>query len=247
MGYDGSEFKRPKDKKIKAEQKREEKRKKRQQRQMEILKKHRTSLPIEEECTCGICNTSFSDTANYCFNCGADLKEKGNKANAGTIKKVSDNKNTVQGHLLQNSEGIEHVQVADPHKESIKQSEINKQSNKKLLKLIFLLLILLVAFSSVFENKKSSSSFNNTHIISADGYIGCLNKEQLKRMVSYVAVKDIGAFGKSLNIGIESGACTPLNAGEEVYVTGSKSFSGLIKIRRKGSFVEYWTNIEAIK
>ena len=55
------------------------------------------------------------------------------------------------------------------------------------------------------------------------------------------------AFKKALMAGVLSGICTVFKLGEKVYITDTSIFSGLVKVRRPGETIEYWTAIEAVQ
>jgi hypothetical protein len=83
--------------------------------------------------------------------------------------------------------------------------------------------------------------------ISGDSRIGCTNREDYERLVGYVAQEDEQAFKQAVGVGIVCGTTTIFQAGEVVYITDTAVFSGLVKVRRKGETLEYWTNVEAVK
>ncbi len=83
--------------------------------------------------------------------------------------------------------------------------------------------------------------------ISSDGHIGCTSREYFKKLVRYAGDNDKDAFKQGLVAGMLTGECTAFKDGELVYTTDTALFSGLVKIRRKGSTTEYWTNIETVK
>ncbi len=83
--------------------------------------------------------------------------------------------------------------------------------------------------------------------ISSDSYFGCTNRDYFEKLISYAVQKDMEAFKQGLAAGMLAGQCTMFKAGEEVFITDTAIFSGLVKVRRRGSVAEYWTNIEAVK
>jgi len=85
------------------------------------------------------------------------------------------------------------------------------------------------------------------YIISGSNYVGCTNKKYYEKLVNYAVQNDLVAFKKALTIGILTGMCTIFKYGEKVYITDVSIFSGLIKVRRPGEIIEYWTVPEAVK
>ncbi len=82
--------------------------------------------------------------------------------------------------------------------------------------------------------------------INGDKWIGCVTKEEYKRLIGYAVDKDEKAFGEALLFGLANGTCTIFKDGEIVYLEDTAFFSGLIQVRRKGEHVKYWTAIEAV-
>jgi hypothetical protein len=83
--------------------------------------------------------------------------------------------------------------------------------------------------------------------ISGTNWVGCLDRDFFKQLVGFAAVKDNEAFARSLNAGLQLGACTRFQPGEVVFLEEAGIFSGLVRIRRKGETSAYWTNTEAIR
>jgi len=61
-------------------------------------------------------------------------------------------------------------------------------------------------------------------------------------LVKLVLEKDKAAYDRALDAAVQSGACTILRRDQEVVVTGYSPASKLMKVRRKGVPVEYWTS-----
>jgi len=101
---------------------------------------------------------------------------------------------------------------------------------------IFMLLLILVSAEAQFEKH-----------ISGDSWFGCSNKEEFSKISGYLIKKDQQAFTNAMTRGIQNGSITLFKDGETVFVEDTAIFSGLIKIRRNGETIEYWTNIEAVK
>jgi len=83
--------------------------------------------------------------------------------------------------------------------------------------------------------------------ITGNNYFGCKNREYRDKITNYIVQGDKQAFMKALGSGVASGECILFDAGEEVFVTDTAILSGLLKVRRKGQTIEYWTNTEAVK
>jgi hypothetical protein len=85
------------------------------------------------------------------------------------------------------------------------------------------------------------------HHISGDKWFGCTSQEYFEKLVGYAVDGDNDAFINALAAGIYIGTCTLFEDGEAVYIEDTKIFSGLVKVRRPGETIEYWTNYEAVK
>ena len=83
--------------------------------------------------------------------------------------------------------------------------------------------------------------------ISGDKFFGCTDLDYHKKLTNYAVQKDMATFTKDLTDGLLLGKCTLFKSGEEVFLVDTAWFSNLIKLRRKGDTVEYWSIIEAIK
>ena len=81
--------------------------------------------------------------------------------------------------------------------------------------------------------------------ISGDNYFGCTDRDYFEKLESYIVQKDIEAFKKGLTTGVSLGRCTLFKRGEEIFLLDRTIPSGLVKVRRKGDIVEYWTPIKA--
>ena len=82
--------------------------------------------------------------------------------------------------------------------------------------------------------------------INGDKWIGCVDKDEYKRLIGYAVQKDDEAFGEALLVGLANGTSTIFEDGETVYLEDTGILSGLIQVRRKGEHVKYWTAIEAV-
>ena len=83
--------------------------------------------------------------------------------------------------------------------------------------------------------------------IAGGSYFGCTDREYRDKLVSAAVQKDMEAFKKGLMAGMLRGVCVMFKEGEEVFITDTAIFSGLVQVRRRGDVSEYWTNIEAVK
>ena len=83
--------------------------------------------------------------------------------------------------------------------------------------------------------------------ISSDTFFGCTDLDYHKKLTHYTVQKDKETFTKSLTDGLLLGKCALFKSGEEVLLVDTAFSPGLIKLRRKGDTVEYWTIREAIK
>jgi hypothetical protein len=112
-------------------------------------------------------------------------------------------------------------------------------SNKFRVIFVFILIFLI---SPTMESLQAQS-----RRISSDKFFGCTEKDYFGKLENYIVQKDMEAFQKGLMAGVLTGKCIIFKSGEEVFLADTAIFSGLIKLRRKGEVVEYWTNIEATK
>ena len=83
--------------------------------------------------------------------------------------------------------------------------------------------------------------------ISSDSWFGCTDRDYYEKLLQYLAQNDDEAFKRGLAAGLLTGSCTGFKDGEPVYIMDTAIFSGLIKVRRGGETMEYWTNLEAVK
>lgn len=97
------------------------------------------------------------------------------------------------------------------------------------------------------ETSDSTASFKAMRHIQGSDFIGCTDRAQYQRIVRFAVQKDAIAFEKAIVEGLASGTCTEFRHGETVYIVEGELLSGLVKIRRQGEIVEYWTAIEAIR
>ncbi len=91
--------------------------------------------------------------------------------------------------------------------------------------------------------KKTQSPADGAIRITSDGNVGCIEKEDYKRLVSYAAENDLEAFKKALAALVLSGRCIMFKTGDEVFLRDTAFFAGMAQVRRRGDISEYWTNI----
>ena len=82
--------------------------------------------------------------------------------------------------------------------------------------------------------------------IAGDHKFGCRDREYHSKLTRIVAQRDREAFVRGLVEGVLSGECVVFDAGEQVFVT-DVTWSGLVKVRRKGGLDEYWTQLESLE
>lgn len=84
-------------------------------------------------------------------------------------------------------------------------------------------------------------------VITGNNHFGCTSKEYHKKLLGFVVDHDKAAFEQGLSAGISTGLCTVFHSGEAVFLSDTAVFSGLVKLRRKGESLEYWTAMEAVR
>lgn len=94
---------------------------------------------------------------------------------------------------------------------------------------------------------KKALSDSGGQRITGDNYFGCTDREYRDKLTSAVADKDMDAFKNGLMAALVTGQCIMFTPGEEVFLTDTAIFSGLVKVRRRGEMPAYWVNIEAVK
>jgi len=85
-----------------------------------------------------------------------------------------------------------------------------------------------------------------TRAINGTNWFGCLARSEFERISGYAAQRDEEAFTGALASAVLTGTVYIFSPGEEVFVTDTALFSGLVKVRPKGQTAEYWTNTEAV-
>lgn len=76
---------------------------------------------------------------------------------------------------------------------------------------------------------------------SGDSAVGCQSRNYYETIVRH-ASQDPEAFRQVML----SGDCVVLAKNETVYIVERALFSGLVKVRRRGELVEYWTASDAV-
>ena len=74
----------------------------------------------------------------------------------------------------------------------------------------------------------------------------CVSREHVEKLVDLSVSGDNEASARMLLALTIDGQCILLERGMRVFVTDASFFSGLVKIRPKGDFYEYWTVKEAV-
>lgn len=84
-------------------------------------------------------------------------------------------------------------------------------------------------------------------MIERENIFGCKSREKFSSLVSMVAVDDMEAFTKSLRLAFLRSECRALKPGTVVYIEDTALFSGLMKVRPRGSVDGYWVPMNAAK
>lgn len=108
---------------------------------------------------------------------------------------------------------------------------------------ICICLILFLAFTNKTFAADDSSMVS---YVKGKYHFGCIDKSYFDKLGSMAADGDSVAFKKGYYEGILTGECVVFNDGEAVYLEDSSFWDGVVKIRPKGQFQEYWTNTETI-
>ncbi len=101
--------------------------------------------------------------------------------------------------------------------------------------LSLLLLVTLVSCTPV-------SAYAQNHTIAPGQWFGCPVKTDFERASLYLSQGDRGAAAQV----VVNSRCVLFTTGEMVYRTDVSIFSGTVRVRRRGSTGEYWTNMEAV-
>jgi len=87
---------------------------------------------------------------------------------------------------------------------------------------------------------------DGTYGIRGGSYVGCTDREQYKKLIHYGNSKDFEAFARAMSLGRLNGTHTAFKNGERVHLVDA-TWTGLIRVRRRGETIEYWTASGAIK
>ncbi|WP_252180210.1 hypothetical protein [Endozoicomonas sp. 4G] len=80
------------------------------------------------------------------------------------------------------------------------------------------------------------------HKIVAESF-ACQSKDFYSKTALYAAQGDRDAFVKSLGAGILTGECIMLEPGQKIFISDTELLSGLVRLRKPGETVEYWTDV----
>lgn len=92
----------------------------------------------------------------------------------------------------------------------------------------------------------SNSAMAGTKKIWDGPAFGCINKDYAETMAGALSQGDDVAFRKGMMDGILTGVCTMFEAGDDVYLTDTAIFSGMVEVRKKGDTQEYWTMFDMV-
>jgi hypothetical protein len=76
---------------------------------------------------------------------------------------------------------------------------------------------------------------------------GWISRKDCDKVADYISQGDLEAFESFVANGLLTGTCTLFEKGETVYRMDTAIFSGLVKVRRRGETVAYWTQLEAVR
>lgn len=100
-------------------------------------------------------------------------------------------------------------------------------------------------FASI--KRSASDSPPGQRIVNGNNWYGATSKELFQKLTQYAVQQDSVAFSRLMTAGLRTGQTVQFKSQQEVFIVESAMLSGLVKVRRKGDTVEYWTNYEAIK
>ena len=116
---------------------------------------------------------------------------------------------------------------------------------RKGMKKIFLMVVMLAITLFVVVSPVNAEGLRK--VVASEGFFGCVDKDYHSKLTETLVSGDKDAFVQGLLTAYQSGECVRLEAGAVVFLTEAEIFSGMSRIRPKGSMNEYWTNIEATK
>lgn len=112
---------------------------------------------------------------------------------------------------------------------------------------IFGALVILGIIGSLSDRQRQAPTVGKAMRITDDNLIGCSDRDYFEKLVRYAADNDREAWSKGLLAGVAIGKCTTFKADEPVFIADTAISHGLVKLRRQGDLLEYWTQIEAVR
>ena len=91
---------------------------------------------------------------------------------------------------------------------------------------------------------KRSGASGSALTIQTSAAFGCGDREDYLRALRMLTDGDVEAFNSFIAIKAAAAGCTVFQSGERVFLTDSAIIRGLVKVRREGGIVEYWTATE---
>lgn len=85
-----------------------------------------------------------------------------------------------------------------------------------------------------------------TRNVISEGRFGCQNQETFRTIKDYALARDEASFNREISSALNTGECITFSTNEVVIVKAADTALGVIKVRRAGSFTEYWTGSETI-
>ena len=85
-----------------------------------------------------------------------------------------------------------------------------------------------------------------TRNVISDGRFGCQSPETFKSIKNYALARDEAGFNREISSALGTGECITFTRNEVLILKASDGDLGMIKVRRAGSFTEYWTGSETI-
>ena len=120
----------------------------------------------------------------------------------------------------------------------------NKKEINPLFTLIAIVIMIFLAVGSCSKNDGSSGSSShiaiNKQYHMTGGAVGFSSKDSLEKCFQYYQQNDNSARMSYLTVHMAAGDAVMFSGGETVIVTDVSSWSGMAKVRRPGSYSEYW-------
>ena len=88
----------------------------------------------------------------------------------------------------------------------------------------------------------ATATAQTVRTINTGTWLGCKTKETKDELTQYIVDGDRVAYRRAATTYILEGKCVLFDEGERVYLVDTALFSGLVKLRRPGETVSYWTN-----